>query len=90
MHASAQVVAQKAYLLHVDLDVLLQGVAVEVEHQVVDEVEAVAHDDERQLVRQLGLLRGEETSIRSRNRPEASPGLVRLLDTGSKKAFFGW
>ena len=85
MHASAQV-----YLLHVDLDVLLQGVAVEIQHQVVDEVEAVAHDDERQLVRKLGLLGGEETSVRSWNSPEASPGLVRLLDVGSKKAGFCW
>ena len=44
------------YFLHVDLDVLLQVVPVEVEHQVVDEVEAVAHNDEWQLVCELGLL----------------------------------
>uniref|UniRef100_A0A1I8JFC5 NAD-specific glutamate dehydrogenase n=1 Tax=Macrostomum lignano TaxID=282301 RepID=A0A1I8JFC5_9PLAT len=38
------------------LNVLLQTVAVQVEHQVVHKVEPVAHDDERQLVGQLGLL----------------------------------
>jgi len=34
----------------------LETVAVEIKHQVVDKVEAVADDDQRQLVRQLGLL----------------------------------
>ena len=45
-----------SYFLDVDLDVLLQVVAVQVEHQVMDEVEAVAHNDEWQLVCELGLL----------------------------------
>lgn len=44
------------YFLHVDLNVFLQVVAVQVEDQVVDKVEAVTHDDERELVGQLGLL----------------------------------
>jgi len=44
------------YLLNVDLNVFLQAVAVEVQDQVVDKVKAVAHDDQRQLVGQLGFL----------------------------------
>lgn len=44
------------YLLHVDLNVFLQAVAVQVQHQIVDKVKAVTHDDQRQLVSQLGLL----------------------------------
>jgi hypothetical protein len=43
-------------LLHVDLDVLALVVLVQVDHQIAHKVEAVAHDDEGQLVRQLGLL----------------------------------
>lgn len=43
-------------LLHVDLDVLGQTVSVQVEHEVVHEVEAIAHDYERQLIGQLRLL----------------------------------
>ena len=44
------------YLLHVDLNVLLKVVAVKVEHKVMHVVEAVADDDERQLVCQLRFL----------------------------------
>lgn len=44
------------HLLDINLDVLLQVVAVQIEHQVMDKVKAVAHNDERQLVRQFGLL----------------------------------
>jgi hypothetical protein len=43
-------------LLDVDLNVLLQVVAVQVEDKVVNEVETVADDDEGKLVSQLGLL----------------------------------
>ena len=44
------------HLLHIDLNVLLQVVAVQVQDQVVDKVKAVADDDEGQLVGQLGFL----------------------------------
>lgn len=44
-------------LLNVDLNVFLQIVAVEVEHQVVNKVEAVAHNDQGELVSQLGFLK---------------------------------
>lgn len=44
------------YLLDVNLDVLLQVVAVQIKDQVVDKVEAVAHDDERQLIGQFRFL----------------------------------
>lgn len=43
------------YLLHVDLDVLLQGIPVEIEHEVVDKIESIADDYERQLVGKFGL-----------------------------------
>ena len=58
---SCQVWKEKGFrhLLDVDLDVLLQSVAVQVEDQVVDKVESVADDDERQLVGQLGFLRAK-------------------------------
>lgn len=49
-------VSVEPHLLNVDLNVLLQVVAVQVEHQVVDEVEAVADDDEWQLVGEFGFL----------------------------------
>lgn len=44
------------YLLHVDLNVFLQAVAVQVQNQIVDKIKAVAHDDQRQLVSQLSFL----------------------------------
>lgn len=45
------------YLLDVDLNVFLQVVFVQVEHEVVDKVKAIADDDERQLVSQSSFLR---------------------------------
>lgn len=44
------------HLLNIDLNVLLQVVAVQVEDQVVDKVKAVADDDEWQLVGEFGFL----------------------------------
>lgn len=44
------------YLLHIDLDVLLQAVAVQVQDQIVDKIKAVTHDDQRELISQLGFL----------------------------------
>lgn len=44
------------YLLHIDLNVFLQAVAVQVQHQVMDEIKAIAHNNQRQLVSQLGFL----------------------------------
>ena len=46
----------RAYLLNIDLDVLLEIVPVEVQDQVVDEVKPVTDDDEGQLVGELSLL----------------------------------
>ncbi len=43
-------------LLHVDLNVLLQAVAIEIQHQIVDKVEPIAHNDQWELVSQLGFL----------------------------------
>lgn len=43
-------------LLDVDLNVLLQVVAVQIEDKVVDKVEAVADDDQRKLISELGFL----------------------------------
>ncbi len=48
--------SRRVDLLHVDLDGLRLVVGVEVEDEVVDEVEAVADDYERQLVGELRLL----------------------------------
>lgn len=50
------------YLLDVDLDVLLQVVAVQVEDEVVDKVKPVADDDEWQLVGEFGFLSTTHTS----------------------------
>lgn len=44
------------YLLNVDLDVLLQIVAVQVEDQVMDKVKSVTDDDQWQLVGEFGFL----------------------------------
>lgn len=44
------------YFLHIDLNVFLQVVTVQVEDQVMHKVEAVTHNDEWELVGQLGLL----------------------------------
>lgn len=52
-----------AYLLHVDFDVFLQTVAVQVQDQIVDKVEAVTDDDQRQLVGQLRFLSTEIQTI---------------------------
>lgn len=52
-----------AYLLYVDLDVFLQGVAVQVEHEVVNQVKPVTHNDQWQLVRQLRLLADKNMGV---------------------------
>lgn len=44
------------YLLHIDLNVFLQAVAVQVQDQIMDKIKAVTHNDQRQLVGQLGFL----------------------------------
>lgn len=44
------------YLLHIDLNVFLEAVTVEVQDQVVDKIKAIAHDNQRQLVSQLRFL----------------------------------
>ena len=47
---------RRVNLLQVDLDVLLQVVSVQVQHEVVHVVKAVAHDDQKKLIHELGLL----------------------------------
>jgi hypothetical protein len=44
------------HLLHVDLNVLLEVVLVQVDDEVAHKVEAVAHNDKGKLIRQFGLL----------------------------------
>lgn len=44
------------YLLNIDLNVLLQIVAVQVEDQIVDKVESVTDDDQWQLVGEFSFL----------------------------------
>lgn len=44
------------YLLNVDLNVLLQIIAVQVEDQVMDKVESVTDDDQWQLVGEFSFL----------------------------------
>lgn len=46
-----------AYLLYIDLYVLLKAVSVQVENQVMYEIKSVTHDDQRQLVGQLSFLK---------------------------------
>lgn len=48
--------SSEPHLLDINLDVLLQVVAVQVEDQVMDEVKTVTDDDERQLVSEFGFL----------------------------------
>lgn len=43
------------HFLDVNLDVLLQTVAIQVENEVMDEVEAITYDNEGQLVGEFGL-----------------------------------
>ena len=40
----------RVHFLHIDLNVLLVVIAVQVQHQVVNKVESVAHNDQRQLI----------------------------------------
>lgn len=42
--------------MHVDFNVLLQVVSVQVEYKIMDEVEAIAHNNERQLVGEFSFL----------------------------------
>ena len=51
-----QLLSQLTYLLHVDLNVLLQVIAIQVEHKVVDKVETVAYYNQGELISQFGLL----------------------------------
>ena len=46
----------QTYLLYINFNVFLQIVAIQVEHKVVYKVEAIAHNDEWQLISELGLL----------------------------------
>lgn len=46
----------ESYLLNIDLNVLLQVVAIQVEDQVVDKVKTITDDDERELVSEFGFL----------------------------------
>lgn len=48
--------SSEPHLLDINLDVLLQVVAVQVEDQVVNEVKTVTDDDEWQLVGKFGFL----------------------------------
>ncbi len=52
-------VCVRTYLLHIDLYVFLQVIAVQVEDQVVDKVVSIADNDQRELVSQFDLLRGK-------------------------------
>ena len=46
----------QSYLLNIDLNVLLQVVAIQVEDQVMDKVKTITDDDERELVSEFGFL----------------------------------
>jgi len=48
--------AHRVHTLHVHLDELRETVLVEVQNEVVHEIEAVANDDEWELISQLGFL----------------------------------
>lgn len=48
--------SSESYLLDVNLNVLLQVVAIQVEDQVMDKVKTVTDDDERQLVSEFSFL----------------------------------
>lgn len=45
-----------SYFLHINFNVFLEIVAVEIEDQVMNKVEAIAHNDQRKLICKLGLL----------------------------------
>lgn len=45
-----------SYFLHVDFNIFLEIVAVQIEHQVVNKVKAITHNDQRKLIGKLGLL----------------------------------
>ena len=55
LQATPTKVHAHTHLLHVDLNVLLEVVLVQVDDEVAHKVEAVAHNDEGKLIRQLGL-----------------------------------
>lgn len=71
-------------LLNIRLDVSRHVVLVEELGEIVDEAVSIAHDDQRQLIRKLGLLRASEnTNKRSEikntsNRTACSCALVTL------------
>lgn len=54
MHVNSETVS---YFLHVDFNVFLEIVAVQIEHQVMYKVKAITHNDQRKLICKLGLLR---------------------------------
>lgn len=56
LQANGRVQCVRPHLLDINLNVLLQVVAVQVEDQVVDKVKTVTDDDERQLVSKFGFL----------------------------------
>lgn len=44
------------HLLHIDFDVFLEVVSIQVEYKIMNEVEAIAHNNERQLVGEFSFL----------------------------------
>lgn len=48
------------YLLYINLNIFLEIISIQIQHQVVDKVKAVAHDDERQLISEFSFLEREE------------------------------
>lgn len=55
--AKGQVVT---YLLYINLNIFLEIISIQIQHQVVDKVKAVTHNDERQLVSEFSFLEREE------------------------------
>lgn len=71
------------YLLHVDLNVLLQAVAVQVQHQVMHKVKAITHNDQWQLVCQFGFLRKRKRKSQQRYTHARSTYCLAVLWTVS-------
>ena len=77
--------SQLTYLLHIDLNVLLQVIAIQVEHKVVDKVETVAYYNQGELISQFGLLHVLCACVGGKKRERKKKGGGRRKNRGRGK-----
>ena len=73
---------QLAYFLYIYFNVLLEVVAVEIQHKVVNEIKSVTHNDQRQLICEFSLLQNVNskclTATKKKHTEMHTVGIIHL------------